>query len=280
MLAADCASLRDARDEAAAQLRTATDEELAWPDAPAVLGDAAIRVQAWDFGLRATAETASPDAERIRASCLLALANSPYARARLEALIQSDDGENSTAAAAMLLVHAALRRRDWSELAENYLRARRPESEWLPLKAFYLAQEGNTEAALRLLDPLSDDPWALHAQLQISRAADLVDQELARRVLRSNPEQWLRAEAARVLVRARHADEAEAHARAVAEDENTPPRQRAVGYDVVLEVLQANERWNDAGKELEAWTAIDPTDEMLSFWRVRVGNRLARAAAK
>jgi hypothetical protein len=180
----------------------------------------------------------------------------------------------------MLLVHAALRRQDWSELAENYLRARRPESEWLPLKAFYLAQEGNTEAALRLLDPLSDDPWALHAQLQISRAADLVDQELARRVLRSNPEQWLRAEAARVLVRARHADEAEAHARAVAEDENTPPRQRAVGYDVVLEVLQANERWNDAGKELEAWTAIDPTDEMLSFWRVRVGNRLARAAAK
>ena len=96
-----------------------------------------------------------------------------------------------------------------------------------------------------------------------------VDEELARATLATNPESWIRIETARMRVRSGTPQEAEAHVRTIAEDESFPDDFPSAALDVMVEVIRACERWDDAEKWLILWHTIDASDPLIALWRAR-----------
>jgi hypothetical protein len=82
-----------------------------------------------------------------------------------------------------------------------------------------------------------------------------------------------------MLVRCGFAKEAEGYVRSIAEAEWFADEFRCAAIDVVLEVIQAEGRWDEAERWFELWQVIDVSDSLIGLWRARVGNRRARATS-
>lgn len=209
------------------------------------------------------------------ATARLALGEEPAtARTALEALTEGEGPEAKPAGLA-LLTHAGLRGGEWSEIAEQRLSTDEPVAV-LSLKALHLGR-GDYAAARSVLQPRRGEPWAIRLLFQLATEAgegEAVD--LAGELLATNPERWMRLECARVLFGAGEHADAETQARIVADDRAASPAQRSDAYNALLNILEADGRWLDAREVLGNWGSVDPTDERLNGWQVRVGNRLRR----
>ena len=278
MLAMDCASLLHDRDFAAELASRAVPEEIDATDGATVLAEAALRGGHWGLALHFIESAPDTDeSSRIAAAAQLALGDDPAdARATLERLAEGGGPEAKLAAMA-LLAQAGLRQGEWSKTAETVLVPDEPI--WvLSLKALHLGRD-DYPAARAVLDPHRDHPWAIRLLFHLAtEAGESEAVDLARQLLSTNPERWMRLECARVLFEAGEHTEAETQARIVATDGAASPGQRSDAYHALLNILQADGRWLDAPEVLRAWSSDDPTDERLNGWQVRVGNRLRRSS--
>jgi tetratricopeptide (TPR) repeat protein len=276
MLAMDCASLLHDKDFAAELASRAITEEIDAAGGAAVLAEAALRGGHWGPALRFV--EGGPDNDetrRIAATARLALGeDGEAAQTTLEALAVGDGPEAESAALA-LLAHAGLRDGEWSEIAEGRLLPDHAVMV-LTLKALHAARD-DYAAAKSVVAAHRDEPWAIELLFYLaSRAGEDEAVDLAREVITTNPARWVRLDCARVLFEAGARAEAETQARIVADDRAASPSQRSDAYNGLLLILEAENRWPDARKVLGDWSLVDPTDERLNGWQVRVGNRLRR----
>jgi hypothetical protein len=278
MLASDAAALRYNRQGAVELLKSATEDELRYRDGAIVLGDAAMRAQDWAFALRAAGfgDPADPQIKRIRASALYLMIGTDEPREQLLDLVRAG-GADGGVAAFTLLMHSGIRGSEWSDEAEA---AVRPEDRHfvLTLKAMHRGEAGDLDGARALLQPDEHEDWAKQALFQVVRMRNEVDEQLARDTLATNPDAWVGVEAARMLVRAGFAREVEGYVRSIAENEWIADEFRSEAIDVMLEVIQAESRWDEAERWFERWQTIEAPDALIGLWRARVGNRRARDA--
>ncbi|MEX2195206.1 MAG: hypothetical protein WD844_07950 [Thermoleophilaceae bacterium] len=277
MLAVDAVAIRTDFAGTEALLQLATEEEIDAKDGSGVLGDAALRCMVPRLALRFTERAPdSPERRRIRAAANLNLRSDVEAnRAELRELALGGTDEAYMAAFA-LCRDAAFHQGPWDREAAAVLATESP-IEAITLEAWHLTRLVRYEDARSLLEPHETEHWALQLRFTLADFAEHPDAlELVPRVLASNPDRHQRLRCAAVLLRDNQGDRAEDAARQVAEDVSAPAAERSDGYDQLLKVLEADGRWADARRELEGWTAVDPTAERLNVWQVRVGNRLRR----
>jgi hypothetical protein len=278
MLASDAAALRYNRQRAVELLKSATEDELRCSDGAIVLGDAAMRAQDWAFAIRAAGfgDPADPQIKRLRASALFMMTGADEPREQLLDLVRAG-GQDGEVAAITLLLHSGTRESEWSDEAQA---AVRPEDRRfaLMLKAMHRGGAGDLDGARALLQPHEHEDWAKQGLFQVVLMQNEVDEQLARDVLATNPEPWIGVEAARMLVRSGFAKEVEGYVRSIAEGEWFADEFRREAIDVMLEVIQAEGRWDEAERWFERWQVIDVFDPSIGLWRARVGNRRARAA--
>jgi hypothetical protein len=279
MLASDASALRYTRQRAVELLKSATEDELRSSDGAIVLGDAAMRAQDWGYALRAAGfgDPANPQIKRIRASALFMMTGADEPREQLLDVVRAS-GPDGEVAAISLLLHSGTRGSEWSDEAEA---AVRPEDRRfaLMLKAMHRGGVGDLHGARALLQPHEHQDWAKQGLFHVVLLQNDVDEHLARETLATNPEPWIGVEAARMLVRSGFAKEAEGYVRSIAEGEWFAGEFRCAAIDVMLEVIQAEDRWDEAERWLELWQVIDVSDPLIGLWRARVGNRRARATS-
>jgi tetratricopeptide (TPR) repeat protein len=280
MLAVDAAALRFDFPRVQALLEVATERELTMPDAPGVLGDAALRVQLPRIALSLT-DRAEPTEETrgIRAAAKLKLRqNVETAREELRELALGGGAEAEMAASA-LCQDSAFHRGRWDEDVAAVIAVRLP-VDVLLLKARHLASTNNYGDAKRLLDEhLDDDPRVLHLRFDLaSRIDDPEAIDLVPKLLASSPHRHYRLLAADLLLTHASGDpaRAESEIRVIIDDQMASAAERSDAYALLLRLLARQERWADARTELGNWIRIDASDERLNFWQVKVGRMFRR----
>lgn len=286
MLGADAHVLLEERAYAARLLATASPEELAEPDAPEVLGDAALRALDSRLALRLTEDAATSEAiERIRAAAYLDVGNADQkdeAVATLDRLVAGAGAESDEAA--FLRLHAALASPHipWSEDAHDHLVRAGHIREATILQASHIARHGrDVGAAIALLETHGDEPWALVWRLRLALThaqSDGALEDAAASVMASGPSQPLRVECGRAFARAKNFARAREVLVSVARDPGAPTETRAEAYHYLVRIAGVEEdEWVRAGEYLSEWIDLAPGDARASQWAPTVANRKRRS---
>ncbi|MCW2986842.1 MAG: hypothetical protein JWR63_4412 [Conexibacter sp.] len=272
-----------------ARLSEATDEELASPDGPAVLADAALRaddrVLAHAFALAGGDE---PACRRVRAALV---ASDPDATDRAEAL---DELTTMALAGADESTLAALARLQGGAV--------RPQAAWDPQVADVLIRDGyesvavglHVETCLRadrpiaagvLLEGRPDEAWVaeLHLRIMGYRKTIVALADAAEALLRHSPGPIGRLLAARAFAQVGCLERARQEFADVARDPSAPPLLRSDAYNSLVGVLARLEHWQDAQNEIEDWQRLVNEEQLwedrINKARPRVGSGLATFAA-
>jgi tetratricopeptide (TPR) repeat protein len=273
----------------AQRLREATEEELGSPDGPTVLADAALRaddvVLAHAFAL---AGGDAPACRRVRAALAAANPNAPDRVSALDGLttMALGGGEESTLAALARLQGGAIR----------------PQAVWDPRVADVLVRDGHESvavglhvetylradrpiAAWMLLEGRPDEAWVAELRVRIMgyrrRIVALV--EAAEALLRHSPGPAGRLLAARAFAQAGCLDPARQEFTDIARDPSAPPLLRSDAYNMLVDILGRQRRWDAAQDAIEDWQRLANEerlwDDRINAARPHVGSGRAALVA-
>lgn len=280
MLGSDALLLQEDRRGAAQLLDAVTAEELAEPDVPEVLGDAAVRVLDFALAMRVTEDAARTEAiERIRAAAMLETGNAAQREAALETLDRLVAGAGPEAnEAAFLRLHAALGSAHiaWSDEARDQLVGAGHEREATVLEANYVARhDHDLPRARALFEAQADAPWALVWLMRLAltyNPGDQATEAAADRVMAIAPSQAIRVECGRAFARSGNLLHAQEVLLGVARDPGAATGTRADAYDLLVRIAGHEEnRWDRAHDLLTAWIELTPGDDRANQWRPMVG---------
>jgi hypothetical protein len=289
MLAIDAATLAGDPDEAARLVAQATPEERRVDHGDYALAEAALRAMLW---LEAIAFLApndrSPTARRVRARATAHLP-SASAQERLEAARELEDllnveenRENEMAAFARLVLTLTDESLGWHNEAERILLDNGHRDALLGVKANHLARRGKIDEALALVEPHSEQLWALEAIFQVIATGDDQEREadIAEDLLAAGPDPGLRLQCAVTFLKpeVKNATRARAELLNVARDEMAPRRHRAEAYRLLTQIaLHEENKPREAQEHINAWIKVNAADAALAALQPIVGSRLKQA---
>jgi len=282
MLATDADSVERDVAQAATTLRLATEAEIAAPNAPEVLGDAALRAVNHELALRFTEAGDSETVRRIRATARLDLLGTERASAltELEDMAAGDGREAEHAAAARLM--ACLDGASFHEPSATTLLAGPHARIAHTMRAYAAARVGDHLAAEWIIKPYRKTRWGAEAALRLADMRGNTSQlrDTARAALNVGADLFGRYEAGLGLARAGLLDEATGVLGAVARSPNAPERLRYQAYNKLLRVCSDRDAWDEVAQAWDEWrdllNSVRQTDGRLSAWEVRVSHRRYR----
>jgi hypothetical protein len=282
MLAVDSYTVAGEFGEAETLLLTASPEEREGERGEA-LAEAALRAMRWmTAGVFLAEDNQSLTARRIRARAKGAYGTPDErkdAARELDAILdQTIDPDDRQAAALSRLV---LCLRDpslpWSDEAELAAIEAGEAPSALGLKALWLTDNGDTDAAIAVVKPHLPDAWALEARYHIALKSDASDApEWAAEVLATNPDQLLRMQCAATL-QSIDPLRAKAEFTTVAKDRRAQKWVRVEAYGLLVVLLLSQGEPESALREIATWQQLDPGNDKASALWVTASARLAQA---
>ncbi len=283
MLATDATFLTDGATEAGQLLVSVSAEELETPDAPGVLGEVALRVQAPLVALAVTHNaTARVDIRRIRASAETRLEGTggkfvEEACATLDELVAEEGVEGEMAAIMRLL--ACLHQPDvpWNDDAAERLQRPHLKEAALGVKAIMHARRDGLATADAITDAASFSSARVKRECRFQCALEAEETEeaarRARELLEVGTDQANRQLCAIALHQSGDSDRAKAEARSLLDDAATPRFVRREMHDLLTEIALEADSLEEAASEVAAWLTDFPGDNRGNWLRTRVAAR-------
>jgi len=280
MLAADANAVLWRHDRAGRLLRSATAEERAAEDSAEVLGFSALRAMRFRVALEVTEQAPSNEAVTlIRASAQREVgtpAEKERALAALDELV-SGTGYEAVHAAYLRLATTIDSDAPWSDEAEVRLNRAGYERQALTAKAYRACWRGQRlELAHEVLGPDADKPWAktLLFRCSLMQKNHSTIKQAALAVLAAGPSQSVRVDAGQALALCGDFDRAYEVLLQPAEDPNTPTKNRADAYAVLVRIAGREwNKWTLAGELYDEWLALEGHDPRALPWGPMVYRR-------
>jgi tetratricopeptide (TPR) repeat protein len=278
MLAVDAAMLGSEPARATELIDAVTDDELAPGVNSEVLAEAALRCSRYDTAARCIA-TAPPSLAKRRIAALSRAMTGHSdtvleAVGELEDLARGDDQDEALkAASSRAILSIEKPQLGWDEGAEHVMAGQGHLRGSVGSKAMFLAQSGQPEDAMELLEASSAERWALEAMVRVSKRWGRKSERrrAAERLLAIGPDQGMRLECAQALAAAGELERGRDVALQVAHEHSAPVPLRCSAYRLLMQIV-GNDLgdWARAGDFHDEWTSLAPGDDDASAWMVRV----------
>jgi hypothetical protein len=286
MLASDASFLTEGPVEAGAILATINSKELEASEAPAVIGDAAIRVQAPLLALAVTAGAEdSAEVRRIRATARTRL-EAVGEELVLEACTELDgmvgepglEGEVAAIMRVLACLHNAAA--PWSETAAARLVRPHLKEAAVSVAAMVAARRSGLPAADAISEKAQFSSPRVRAECRFQSALEAEETDAAadraRDLLAVGTDQINRGQCAGALQKAGDVERAVAEARGLLDDARTPRFVRADMHALMVEVaLEADDLDNAAAAAAE-WVAEFPGDDRANWLTVSIASRRSK----
>jgi hypothetical protein len=287
MMMSDATLLTSGPTDAAQLLAGVSPEELDAAEAPEVMGEAALRIQAPLLALAVTdASSESPDVRRIRAAALTRLEPSSdelvlEACGTLDELL-TEDGTRGELAALMRLV-ACLHSEapDWSDPADQRIE-RELLREAIPgVRTIYEARRNGLAAADAVVErsvfrsEREKREASFNAALEAEALSDAADR--ARELLEVGTDQINRHLCAKAIASS-DPDRSRAEAQALLDDPEVPTYIRRAMHKLKVQLAVDAEDWPSAARMVDDWLTEMPRDDVANWLRTSIARNISTGA--